>query len=531
MSGTSAGGPAPRGGPERRAPAGPASRIRSRIQFAAALAVLCLGLPLILASCGRPPRKAALIVGVEAEPSSLDPRMGSDVAADRAFRLLYRGLFKTGPDFEPVPDLVESWDRRGPLTYRFTLEKGVRFSDGRALTAQDAAYTLRSILSGAVPSYRLGDLDRIADIRVVGRYRLDVTLKEPYAAFLSNLNVGIVPAGTPAGAFPPVGCGPYELKRWVHGQWLVFARNPWYRPAPRSPTIAFKVIPDPVVRALEMRRGSVDLVVNDLPPDTLDYFRRKGYRVVRRPGANYAYVGLNCGRPPLNRRLVRQALACAIDRRAILKNIFRGFGRPATGLLPPGHWAYNGDVRTFPYDPERSRALLDAAGLKPDTDGVRFRLSYKTSNNKVSRQIASAVAEYLDQVGVKTTISWLEWGTFYSDVKRGDFDAYALNWVGITDPDAFRLRFASTCFPPAGFNRGHYSNPKVDRLVEEGAREQDPARRRAIYAKVQAILADDVPYISLWYPDNVCVAQRDVHGIALPPDGDFSFLVGAYRKK
>jgi peptide/nickel transport system substrate-binding protein len=491
----------------------------------------CIVILVVLVSCGRAPRKADLVVGVEQEPASLDPRLGSDVAADRVFRLLYRGLFRIGPDFEPVPDLVQHWRRLNPVTYRFTLKTDIRFCDGRKLTASDVAFTLESILSGDVPSYRKGDLDRIEQIRVVDPTTLEITLREPYAAFLSNLNVGIVPAGTRSGAFPPVGCGPYALRKWIHGQWLVFARNPYYRPIPRSRSIAFKIIPDPVVRALEMRRGSVDLVVNDLPPDSLNYFREKGYLLIRRPGANYAYVGLNCARPPLDRRIVRQALACAIDRRAILKNIFRGFGRPATGLLPPGHWAYDGNVRTFPYDPVRARALLDAAGLKPDADGVRFRLSYKTSNNKVSRQIASAVAEYLDQVGVKTTISWLEWGTFYSDVKRGDFDAYALNWVGITDPDAFRLRFASTCFPPEGFNRGHYSNPEVDRLVEEGAREQDTARRRAIYAKVQAVLADDVPYISLWYPDNVCMAQRGVHGIVLPPDGDFSFLVNVYRGK
>jgi peptide/nickel transport system substrate-binding protein len=491
----------------------------------------CIAVLIVLVSCGRAPRKADLVVGVEQEPTSLDPRLGSDVAADRVYRLLYRGLFRIGPDFKPVPDLVQAWRRLDPVTYRFTLRAGIRFCDGRKLAASDVAYTLESIISGDVPSYRKGDLDRIKHIRVVDPATLEITLREPYAAFLSNLNVGIVPAGTRSGAFPPVGCGPYALRKWIHGQWLVFVRNPYYRPRPRSRSIAFKIIPDPVVRALEMRRGSVDLVVNDLPPDSLNYFRDKGYLLVRRPGANYAYIGLNCARPPLDRKIVRQALACAIDRRAILKNVFRGFGRPATGLLPPGHWAYNGDVRKFAYDPGKARTLLDSAGLEPDNRGVRFRLSYKTSNNKVSRQIAAAVAEYLDHVGVKTTISWLEWGTFYADVKRGNFDAYALNWVGITDPDGFRLRFASSCIPPEGFNRGHYSNPEVDELVEEGAREQDMARRRAIYGRVQAVLADDVPYISLWYPDNVCVAQRDVRGIALPPDGDFSFLVDVYRAK
>jgi peptide/nickel transport system substrate-binding protein len=111
-------------------------------------------------------------------------------------------------------------------------------------------------------------------------------------------------------------------------------------------------------------------------------------------------------------------------------------------------------------------------------------------------------------------------------VKRGNFDCFGLTWVGITDPDAFRLRFASWALPPEGFNRGRYANREVDDLVEEGAREVDPARRKAIYAQVQKVLAQDPPYVSLWWPDNVAVARPGLEGISLPPDGDFGFLSG-----
>jgi peptide/nickel transport system substrate-binding protein len=487
------------------------------------------GAVLLLTACGTAPRRADLVVGVEAEPASLDPRKGSDVAADRAFRLLHRGLFKQGPHMEPVPDLVERWVQESPTDFAFTLRQGVRFSDGREVTAADAAFTLNSIRSGAVPSFRKGDLDRIAAVSPTGRYTLVLSLFEPYAPILTNLNVGVLPAGAPEDPRCPVGCGPYRLKEWVPGQWLIFEANPHADPRPSCGTIAYKVIPDPVVRALEMRRGSVDLVVNDLPPDSLEHFHKTGYTMTRSPGANYAYLGLNCARSPLDRTEVRQALAWAVDRDAILEHVLNGFGRPAKGLLCPENWAYCGEVRSYAHDPARARALLDSVGLRPGSRGVRFRLVYKTSNNKVSRQIASAVQQQLRAVGADVSIQWLEWGTFYGDVKRGDFDLFGLTWVGITDPDGLRLRFSSSAFPPQGFNRGLYHNPELDRLLEEGARESNPAARRAIYARAQALLAEDVPYVSLWHPDNVAVAQPGVSGVLLPPDGNFSFLAAVTR--
>jgi peptide/nickel transport system substrate-binding protein len=484
-------------------------------------------LPPLLA-CRPAPRRAALIVGVEQEPASLDPRIGSDVAAERVFQMLYRGLFRPGADFRPEPDLVESWSQPDPTHYDFKLKQGIFFSDGHELTAKDVRFTLLSCLDPELPSFRKGDLARIQRIDLPGPYELRVTLREPFAAFLSGLNMGILREGfSPSSR--PVGCGPYRLSKWVPGQWLVFERNPWAAPQPLSPTVAFKVIPDPVVRALELRRGSVDLVVNDLPPDSIDYFKRHGFQVIDRPGSSYAYIGLNCARPPLDRAQVRRALALAVDREALIRYVMRGFARPATGLLCPDNWAYFGKVASYRHDPARARAILDDAGFHPGPDGIRFHLTYKTSQNKVSQQIASAVAQDLATIGVDLSLQSLEWGTFYGDVKRGDFDCFGLTWVGVTDPDGFRLRFSTAAFPPEGFNRGRYGNEEVDRLLEEGAQLADQQARVRIYADVQTLLAQDVPCISLWHPDAVCVAQGNVRGIRLPTDGNFSFLTAVTR--
>lgn len=518
------------GEPESRRDRTPAHGYLARVFFfVSSLPVaLSIHLPILLLGCGPAPRKAALIVAVEQEPSSLDPRVGSDVAADRAFRLLHRGLFKIGRDFAPEGDLVASWEQVSPTRYRFFLKAGVRFSDGRPLNARDAAYTLESVRSGAVASFKKGDLDRIRAVSTPSLHELVIDLTEPFTPILSALNLGIVPEGTRP-EDPPVGAGPYRLKSWIRGLWLVFEANPYATERPASATVAFKIIPDPVVRGLEMRRGSVDLVINDLPPDTLAYFGSHGYPVIRTPGSSYAYIGLNCTRPPLNHPMVRRALARAVNRDDLLKYILHGFGRAATGLLPPEHWAYDAGGGAIRYDPASAERLLDSAGLPRGPRGVRFRVSYKTSENKISRQIAIAVAQDLAKVGVEASIQSLEWGTFYGDVKRGDFDAFGLTWVGVTDPDGYRLRFSSPAFPPEGLNRGRYANPEVDRLVEEGAREPDPVRRKALYGEVQQILALDAPCLSLWWPDAVCVTQKDVTGVDLPPDGNFSFIARVRR--
>ncbi|MGC8763084.1 MAG: ABC transporter substrate-binding protein [Acidobacteriota bacterium] len=494
----------------------------------AALRLLALSalLALLAAACGRPPPRASLVVAVEADPASLDPRLGSDVASDRAHRLLHRGLFATAPDGRPEPDLCEAFRYEDERTLLLTLREGVRFSDGRPVTASDAAATLRSILEDRPPSFRKGDLGAVASVEVLDRRTLRIGLREPFAPLLSVLNFGILPAREARMAHPPevpTGCGPYRLRGRVRGQWLFFERNPYADPAPRSPTVAFKVVPDPVVRGLELRRGGVDLVVNDLPPDSLGYFLRRGYTVVRSPGSSFAYVGLHCAHPPLDRPEVRRALSLALDRSAIVRHILSGFARPAAGLLPPEHWAA-APLSPPPYGPAEAERLLDGAGLKRGRDGIRFRLSYKTSENKVSRAVAAVLAEQWAAVGVEAEVRWLEWGTFYGDVKAGRFDAFGLTWVGVTDPDGLRLRFASTAFPPEGLNRGRYASPRVDDLLLRGAREGDWEARRALYVEAQRILAEEAPVLPLWHPDAVCVARPSVTGIVLPPDGNFSFL-------
>jgi len=207
--------------------------------------------------------------------------------------------------------------------------------------------------------------------------------------------------------------------------------------------------------------------------------------------------------------------------------LLKDLGTPASGLLSPLNWAYEGAVDSWPYDPEQAKRQLDEAGFHdPDGDGPRprFKLSYKTTNIDLRRRIAEAFKEQLQAVGIELEIRGYEWGTFYSDVKKGNFHLFSLAWVGIADPDIYFHIYHSSSVPPDGDNRGHYANPALDTLLERGRWAVDINQRRAIYSEVQKIVARELPYIPLWWVKNVIVRRPALRGFVPYPDGDLISL-------
>jgi peptide/nickel transport system substrate-binding protein len=288
------------------------------------------------------------------------------------------------------------------------------------------------------------------------------------------------------------------------------------------------------MRGLELRKGTVDLVVNDLSPDVIWELRSDGrLGIATAPGTDYAYVGLNLRDPVLGKEDVRRAIGLAIDREAIVKHLRRGFATVAVGVIPPMSWAFEGDVFDFRYDPDEARRLLDRAGFPdPDGDGPapRLRLSLKTSTSEIYRVQAAAIQHDLARVGIAVDVRSSEFQTLFTDVVRGNFQLYTLQWVGVTDPDMLRRVFHSMQVPPAGLNRVAYKNPEVDELIDAAAAATDQEARRRAYAAAQQLIARDVPYVSLWYKTNVAVYQPDLEGVRLSPIADFTFLKDVHRQ-
>ena len=498
---------------------------------AAALAALALSL-----GCSR--RRSVdgmIVVGMANAAVNLDPRVGTDEASQKAHQLLYNSLLRIDDQLKPVPDLAESLEiEPDELTYVVRLRHGVKFHNGRELTSEDVAYTFNSFLDpafrGRSAGYRI-----VASVKAPDRYTVVFTLKERSAQFPINLVMGIVQAGSgAANARTPIGTGPYQLSEFVQDDRLVLKPFAGYwGGAPKNSGLVLKVVPDDTMRGLELRKGTVDLVVNDLAPDIVWQLREEGrLQVVTARGTDYAYVGLNQRDPILKHVEVRKAIGFAIDRDAIVKYLRRGLAETAVGIVPPMSWAFERNVFDFTYDPAQAKRLLDAAGFPdPDGDGPlpRFRLSLKTSTSEVYRVQAAVIQQDLARVGIAVDVRSSELLTLLSDAARGNFQLYTLQWVGVTDPDMLRRVYHSKQAAPAGLNRVFYTNPAVDRLIDAAAAATSEAERKALYADAQRRIAADVPYISLWYKTNVAVAQPDLRGVRLSPIADFTFLKDVSR--
>lgn len=291
--------------------------------------------------------------------------------------------------------------------------------------------------------------------------------------------------------------------------------------------VIFKIIPDETVRVLSLEKGAVHLIMNPITPNILPRFKdNPDLEVVTKLGTNYSYLGFNMTDSVTGKLAVRQAVAHAIDRRGIIKYILKGLAEPASGLLAPALKFQESNVSTYEYDPAKAKKILDAAGFPdPDGDGpkVRFRLNYSTSQNELRKRIAEVFQFQLSKVGIGLDISSFEWGTFYSYIKKGNFQIFSLTWVGIVDPDILYYIFNSASMPPDGANRGRYKNGRVDELTELGKISFGESRKAA-YSEIQKILADDLPYVSLWHSVNVAVMNRRVTGFVVAPDENLKSL-------
>lgn len=470
-------------------------------------------------------------VVIESSPANLDPRIGTDAQSERIDELIYDALVKKDEHFNLQPDLATRWEMPDPLTYIFHLRTGVRFQDGRPFSSRDVKWTLDSMRNHTLLTAKYQAFRNVASIDTPDAQTVVIHMLQPDASLLWNLSdgaIGIVPYGSGNDfAKPPAGTGPFRLVSQEVDKEVVLERNPLsWQSAPKIFRLQFHVVPDGTTRALELRKGSADLAQNALTPD-MTWSMRDDARlaIATVPGTEVQYLTFNLRDPYLRDVHVRRAIAYSMDRPLIIATLLRGEARPADSLLPPNHWAFNGDVTHYTYDPGRARELLDTAGYKPGRDGIRFHLTMKTSNDEGTRLLAMALQQQLRAVGIALDVRSFEFATFYSDISRGAFAIYGLRWIGGNeDPDIFRYAFATSSFPPRGANRGHYSNAELDRLLQTAARESDQPMRRAAYARAQEILATDLPSLPLWFLDSVVVYNRRLSGVHASASGNYYFL-------
>lgn len=494
------------------------------------LAMLPLILGLACTRASAPPD--ALVIALSSEPQSLDPRFGTDANSARLADLLHAALTRSDATARRVPEIASAWETPDPRTIVFHLRSDFRFADGTPVTAADVKATYDAVRDPALASPKRAALAMVSAIEAPDASTVVVRLSAPFAPLLDATGLGIVPAGMARHAAEvTTGAGPFRLVRAVRGERLDLEPNPGYPSgAPELGPLAVRIVPDEVVRVLELRRGGIGFVQDAFEPEVLDWLRTSPQLTVRQgPGTSVQYLAFNFRDRRLADRRVRRAIALAIDRNELVASVLGGGARPATGLLAPDHWAY-AEVDAPRHDLGRARWLLDRAGYRdPDGPGPapRFRLVYKTSSQPARRRLAEAIQAQLAQVGIALDVRTYEWGTLYAQVRSGNFELCALAWVGIGDPDLYFLAFHSTMGPPAGYNRGGYANPRMDRLTGLARVTTDAISRRALYARVQELAARELPVLPLWWENRVVVHTRRLQGFEPRADGSLHGLVSA----
>lgn len=471
------------------------------------------------------PEPQAIRFGLATAPVTLDPRFATDAVSHRLNRLMYRRLVDFDEQYHMQPQLAD-WEQLSALHYRFHLgEAGRTFHNGQRLDSWDVKSTYDYVLDPDNASPHRTTLANVKRIETVDADTLDVYIHEPDPLFPGRMVIGILPADLIDANHPfnekPVGSGPLKFLQWKNDDHVILER--------RADGQRFEIITvkDATVRVLKLVRGELDLVQGDLPFELLDWLRaQSGIQVESRQGTVFTYIGFNLQDRVLSQLPVRQAIAYALDRDAIIRHVLGNSARKAGALLPPDHWAGHPHLNGYPHDPARAARLLAEQGYNRQQP---LQLNYKTSSNALRLRLATIIQYQLKQVGIDVELGSYDWGTFYADIKSGRFQMYSLSWVGLNMPDIFRYVFHSESVPPAGANRGRYADAQTDTLIERAESLEETDEKAAVYHELQEHLHEQLPYIPLWYEDNLLARRENIHGYRLSANGDYDGLIHVER--
>lgn len=481
-----------------------------------------------------------IILGSIGDAKRLLPMMASDSASADISGLVYNGLVKYDKDIKVVGDLAESWDiSKDNLVITFHLRRGVKWHDGEGFTAHDCLFTYQKMIDQNVATPYSQDFLRVQSARVLDDYTFEVRYEEPFAPALISWGMGVIPKhllemedlNTTDYNRKPIGTGPYKFKEWVTGQRIVLeAFSDYFEGRPYIDQFVYRIIPDTATMFLELKSFGIDFMVLDpmqYTRQTTTPFFQENFNRFRYPSFGYTYMGYNLKDPKFADKRVRQAITYAVDREGIIKGVLLGLGQVCTGPFPPESWAYNPDVKKYPYDPGMAKGLLAEAGWEDhdgdgilDKGGVKFSFTLLTNQGNEQRaKTAQIIQQNLKQVGIEVKINILEWqALLHNFIDQRKFEAIIMAWSLSRDPDLYDIWHSSKTAPQE-FNFISYNNPQVDKLIIEGIRTFDIQERKRAYYKLHEILADEQPYTFLYIADALPIIHRRFKGIQKAPIG------------
>lgn len=482
-----------------------------------------------------------LVEGSIGEATNLIPMLASDSASHNISGLIINGLLKYDKDVKLVGDLAESWEvSPDGLQITFKLRRGVTWHDGHPFTARDVLFGLQTITNPNTPTAYAEDFRQVEKAEALDDYTFRVTYEKPFAPALTSWgNLVVLPKHLLEGkdvakselGRRPVGTGPYRFREWISRDRVILEANPnYFEGRPYLDRYVIRVIPDLATMFLELKASGLDLM--GLTPiqykrQTGDRFFQGNYRKYRYLANGYTYLGYNLLEPKFKDKRVRQALSYAIDKEEIIKVVLLGLGVPATGPYKPGLWFYNPNVRKYPFDPAKAVALLNEAGWEDrdgdgilDKDGKPFEFTVITNEgNPLRQRTAVIIQERLKKIGIRMKIRIIEWSAFINEfIDKKDFEATILGWTTGFEPDQYDIWHSSKTGKKE-LNFISFKNSEIDELLEQGRRTFDQEKRKAIYFRLQEVLAEEQPYTFLYVPEALPIVHSRVHGIEPSPLG------------
>ena len=481
----------------------------------------------------------AIVEGSIGDVSGFLTAVTTDASSHEAAGYVFNGLVRYDKNLKLEGDLAESWEV-SPEGKRITfhLRKGVRWHDDAPFTSDDVMFTYRRMIDPRTPTAYGEDFKQVKRAAAPDPHTFVVEYARPFAPALASWGMHVLPkhllekypdiSKSPLNK-KPVGTGPYRFVEWKTGEKVVFDASPGYfEGEPYIARVISRVIPDQATMFLELKSGGVDIMALTPPQyvrqtETAEF--RKSFNKYKYTASGYTYLGFRLSHPFFKDKRVRQAIAHAADKKALIDGVLLGLGQEATGPYKPGTWAFNPGVTKYPHDPLLAKALLAEAGWKEKegvlvNDGQPFEFTVLTNaGNDARAKTAAILQQNLAEVGIRMKIRTVEWAAFINEfIDKRKFDAVILGWNITPDPDQFDIWHSSKTGPKE-LNHVGFANPEVDRLLDEGRSTFDLEKRKKAYFRIQEILAEEQPYVFLYVPEALPVVHHRFRGIAPAPAG------------
>ncbi len=496
-----------------------------------------------IASCSPSSRLEGYVYyRLNANPTTLDPALITDVPGASIAAKLFNGLVKLNDNLDLIPDIADKWEiSKGGLIYRFYLKKGVSFINGREVRAQDFKYSFERVLNPKTKSpntwvfdkvegakeFREGTAVGVAGFSVRDDYTFEIKLKRPFSPFLSMLTM------TPAYVIPKEdidkGTGPFILKKWLHNRELIIETNEnYFGGKAKIKGIVYKIIPEDLTAVTEFELGNLDVI--SLPASAYSKFKKDKHwssRIISMRGLNTYYLGMNSSRPPFDNANLRRAVSYAIDKKKILETYYENRGRLAQGPVPDllRKWEIKeksqgsmvkgqGEKENFVinYDPQKAMEIIKREGMA----GIKVKMYVSADQDVVD--LAEIIQSYLSSAGIVVDIKQLEWSAYKEALNKGEADMFWLSWwADYPDPENFLFPlFHSSNFGSAG-NRTRYANKEADSLIEQGQYALNEKDRNLFYGKAEEIIIKESPWVSFWHRTDFLVTQPWIKGYRVYP--------------